>query len=147
MTINQEDYLKNRLDDQISWYSKKSTRNQKSYKRLQMITIITAAAIPFLTGYSDDYELVKITIGLIGVVIASVTAILSLNKYQENWLDYRSTAEALRRQKYLYITGTNPYHEQNAFNVLVREVEALISKENINWSEQMRQPVAQKSDE
>jgi hypothetical protein len=144
MTINQEDYLKNRLDDQISWYSKKSASNQKLYKRLQMITIITAASIPFLSGYTEFHELVKIVIGLIGVIIASITAILSLNKYQENWLNYRTTAESLKHQKYLYITGTDPYHEENAFNVLVQQVETLISKENSNWSQQMKKPGEQK---
>jgi hypothetical protein len=144
MTINQGDYLKNRLDDQISWYSKKSASNQKMYKRLQMITIITAASIPFLSGYTEFHELVKIVIGLIGVIIASITAILSLNKYQENWLNYRTTAESLKHQKYLYITGTDPYHEENAFNVLVQQVETLISKENSNWSQQMKKPGEQK---
>jgi hypothetical protein len=144
MTINQEDYLKNRLDDQISWYSKKSASNQRMYKRLQMITIITAASIPFLSGYSDFHEIVKIVIGLIGVIIASITAILSLNKYQENWMEYRTAAESLKHQKYLYLTGSDPYHGENAFNVLVQQVEMLISKENSNWSQQIRNPAAQK---
>lgn len=143
MNINPEDYLKNRLDDQIAWYSKKSSRNQKMYKRLQMIIIITSVSIPFLSGYTGQYSFLNIIIGLIGVTIASITAILSLNKYQENWLEYRTTAESLKHQKYLYLTGTNPYHEEKAFTILVQEVEVLISKENSNWSQQMKKPMAE----
>lgn len=143
MNLNQEDYLKNRLDDQIAWYSKKSSGNQKMYKRLQMIIIITSVSIPFLSGYTGQYAFLNIIIGLIGVTIASITAILSLNKYQENWLEYRTTAESLKHQKYLYLTGTNPYHEEKAFTLLVQEVEVLISKENSNWSQQMKKPMAE----
>ena len=145
MNITPEDYLKDRLDNQIEWYSKKSSSNQKMYKRLQLTTIITSASIPFLSGYSEQYPTFNIVIGIIGVVVASITAILSLNKYQENWLHYRTTSESLKHQKYLYLTGTDPYHEANAFNVLVQQVEALISKENSTWSQQMTKPQEQKN--
>jgi len=144
MNLNQEDYLKNRLDDQIAWYSKKSSSNRKMYKTLQMIIIITSASIPFLSGYTEQYNFLNIIVGLIGVTIASITAILSLNKYQENWLEYRTTAESLKHQKYLYLTGADPYHEEKAFTLLVQEVEVLISKENSTWSQQMKKPAEQK---
>ena len=46
--MNQEDYLKDRLDNQIDWYDKKSQWNQKWFKRLQVFQLIAAAIIPFL---------------------------------------------------------------------------------------------------
>ena len=58
-----KDYLENRLDDQIKWYSKKSGTNQKIYKRLQLVMIISAACILFLSGYlSSDQECLKFSI-------------------------------------------------------------------------------------
>ncbi len=137
MTVSPEDYIQSRLEDQISWYSRKSSMNQRMYKRLQLITIIFSASIPFLTAYTAQFKSVEIIVGLIGVTVAAITALNGLYKYQENWLAYRTTSESLKHQKYLYLTGTEPYHDEQAFNMLVQNVEMMISKENSNWSKQM----------
>jgi hypothetical protein len=39
-----------RLDDQINWYDKKSLFNQSWYKRLKIVQILTASAIPLAAG-------------------------------------------------------------------------------------------------
>jgi len=136
--MNEEEYLKNRLDDQIDWYDRKSSQNQKSFKRLQFILIIAAASIPFISGYVDDLYYLQYLLGGIGVVIAAITGMLSLYKFQENWTAYRTTCESLRHEKYLYLTKTDPYRGKNAFNLLVQRVEMLISKENSSWGEIMK---------
>jgi len=38
----------------------------------------------------------------------------------------------------MYITKVPPYDDENAFSLLVKRVEAQISKENTNWSAQIR---------
>ena len=53
MAIGEAEYLEQRLDDQINWYDKKSSANQSACKRLRLIEIIAAAAIPLLAGYSQ----------------------------------------------------------------------------------------------
>jgi len=140
MTVTPEDYVKSRLEDQISWYSRKSSMNQRMFKRLQLVTIIFSTSIPFLTAYTSDNEIVRVIVGLIGIAVAAITAISGLYKYQENWLAYRTTSESLKHQKFLYLTGTEPYHDEDAFNLLVQNVEMTISKENSNWSKQMNKP-------
>ena len=136
--MNEEEYLKNRLDDQIDWYDRKSSQNQKSFKRLQFILIIAAASIPFISGYVDDLYYLQYLLGGIGVLIATITGMLSLYKFQENWTAYRTTCESLRHEKFLYLTKTDPYRGKNAFNLLVQRVEMLISKENSSWGEIMK---------
>lgn len=137
MNVTPEDYIKSRLEDQISWYSRKSSMNQRMYKRLQLVTIIFSASIPFISAYSAQSEYIQIIVGLAGVSIAAITALNGLYKYQENWLAYRTTSESLKHQKYLFLTGTEPYHDEQAFNMLVQNVEMTISKENSTWSKQM----------
>lgn len=137
MNVTPEDYIKSRLEDQIKWYSRKSSMNQQMYKRLQLITIIFSTSIPFLSAYISDFKFIQIIIGIIGVAVAAITAVNGLYKYQENWLAYRTTSESLKHQKYLFLTGTEPYHDEQAFNMLVQNVEMTISKENSNWSKQM----------
>jgi hypothetical protein len=143
--MTQEEYLKQRLDDQIDWYDRKSSWNQKWYKRLQVILLVAAAAIPFLSGYVSEVPVaelglpwVKIAIGLLGVAIAAIAAVLGLYNFQENWIKYRTTCESLKKEKYKFLTGVLPYDDDNAFTLLVEHVEGLISKENTDWSQQLQ---------
>lgn len=138
--IAQAEYLKDRLDGQINWYDKKSVANQKAFKRLQVLIIVASATIPFLSGFMDENSLwLKIVIGLLGLAIATATAILGLYQFQENWLEYRTTCETLRHEKYLFLTGASPYDEEEPFLLLVERIEGLISKENTNWQNYMKQ--------
>ncbi len=133
--MKEEEYLKNRLEEQINWYDMKSMHNQKRYKQLRVIEIIAAAAIPFLAGFiSGDSIPIKIVIGLLGLIIVVITGIVTLYKFQENWIEYRTTSETLKHEKYLYLTANEPYDKKNPFKLLVHRVESLISKENTKWA-------------
>ena len=145
--MEEEEYLKNRLDDQINWYDRKSIQNQKTYKMLQLILIVSAASIPFISGYVDKLVYLQYLLGAIGVLVAAITGLISLYKFQENWTAYRTTCESLQHEKYLYHTKTDPYHGKNAFNLLVQRVEMLISKENSSWADIMKKTEEQNENE
>jgi hypothetical protein len=144
--MNQDEYIKERLDNQIEWYDGKSVKSQKWFKRLQVIVIIAAAMIPFLSGYmTESTPYLKFVIGALGIVIAAITAILGLYQFQENWLEYRTTCETLRHEKYLFLTGAAPYNAEQPFLLLVERVESLISKENTNWASYMKKAQCKKN--
>ena len=130
-----KEYLKERVDDQINWYDQKSKSAQKWYKRLQIAEIILASLIPLLSGYMPSYKWIAFIVGLFGAIIAVIESITKLNKYHENWIQYRSTCEMLRYQKHLYLTGSAPYNNQNETidNIFVRNIESIISSENNQW--------------
>lgn len=132
--LDTEEYIKSRLDDQISWYDNRSIDAQKKFKRCQAVEIIAAALIPLLSGYVTSCKWIPVIISLLGTLIVVLASISRLGKYHENWLQYRETCELLRHEKYLFITGTKPYEDQN-FQLLVERVESIISAENINWSQ------------
>lgn len=141
--MGKEDYLTDRLDDQIDWYDKKAGWNQGWFKRLQVIIIVSGALVPFLSGLvPGDLIVSKIAIGLLGVVVAALTAILGLYKFQENWIQYRITCESLKREKHIFQAGVAPYAEDDAFDLLVERVESLISSEHTNWVSQGTAPPA-----
>ena len=132
--MDKEEYLSERLEDQIKWYDSKSLENQKTFKRLRTLEIICAAIIPFCSGFMGSDPIDKVVVGLLGVVIAVSAGVMALNKYQENWLTYRTTCEKLKHEKYLFHTCCKPYDDEDSFQLLVQRVEGVISKENSQWS-------------
>lgn len=133
--MKEEQYLEERLEDQINWYDRKSQSSQKWFKRLRLIEIIAAAVIPFLSGMGTQIPYSAWIIGGLGIVIAVAAAAITLFKYQENWIEYRTTAEQLKHEKFIYITNSKPYDTDLRFGLLVERVEALISKENSAWAD------------
>ena len=128
-------YMKARVDDQISWYDKKSLHCQKVYKFYQTTEIIIAAFIPLLSGYSDKHISIAIIVGIMGAIIAIIESITKLFKWHENWIEYRTTCELLRYQKHLYLTKSAPYNTEpeTIDNLFVRNIENIISSENNKW--------------
>jgi hypothetical protein len=135
-----EEYIELRLNDQINWYDRKSGTNQRWFSRLRFAEIVAAATIPFLSGFAGDSLRIKIAIGTLGVVVAVIASLLGLLQFHEHWIEYRATAESLRKEKFLFLTETDPYDKDDAFHLLVQRVEALLSKENADWAQSMMTP-------
>ncbi len=129
-----DEYINERLNDQIGWYDQKSQRAQRFFKSLRTMEIISAGIIPLLAGFGSGATWSVITVGVLGAIVAILAAFISLNKYQENWIEYRTTCETLRHEKYLFLTNTEPYNEPEPFGLFVQRIETLISKENSAWS-------------
>lgn len=149
--ITEEKYLNERLDEQLGWYDRKSGWNQRWFRRTQLVQIIAAALIPFVSGLSgaispSSEQYILQTVGVLGMAIAIATAVGSLFKFQENWVQYRTTAEQLRHERFMFLTGVEPYNGSNAFALLVQRIEGLISKENAVWAKSAQAKVEHKTD-
>ena len=138
--ISPEEYIEQRLNDQIGWYDRKSTANQRWFNRLRFAEIVAAATIPFLSGFADKSSSIKIAIGALGVFVAVIASVLGLLQLQVRWMQYRATAELLRKEKFLFLTQTDPYNKDDAFHLFVQRVEALLSKENSEWAQSVMKP-------
>ena len=126
-------YLEDRLQDQIDWHEAKSGWNQRMFKRLQLVVIVCGALLPFLAGFQREVPSMSWAIGVLGILVAVVTGVISLYRFQELWVDYRLTAEALQQEKYRFLTGVPPYDGSGALNVLVDRVEAVLAEQNAQW--------------
>ncbi len=134
-TLDIQEYIEKRVNNQIDWYDGKSQEAQNWYKTLQVIEIILASLIPLLSAYSTSCRSIAVTVGIFGAVIAIIESISKLNKYHENWIQYRTTCEMLRYQKYLFLTRSAPYNnsDETIENVFVRNIENIVSSENNQW--------------
>lgn len=131
-----EKYISERLDPQITWYSRKSALNQKRYKIFQIIEIVLATLIPLLSSYAE-HTWIAFIIGLFGAAIAILQSVSKLYKFHENWIQYRTTAEMLKHEKYLYLTGSHPYIKsgETIENVFIKNIEEIISAESKSWNQ------------
>lgn len=129
------EYMKQRLETSREWYSRNSHNSKNWHNLLQMVQIVSAACIPFLPSVIDQGATLNIATGGLGVLIAMVTGIAALFRFDEKWTRYRTTSESLKHERYLYLTQTRPYDGSNPFPLLVQRVESMISQENSNWSE------------
>lgn len=126
-----------RLEDQIRWYDRKSGQNQRTFKWLKGITLVSGVLVPAV-AYLKWGPTVA---GGLGVLIVITEGMQQLNQYQANWIAYRSTAEALKHEKYLYLAGAGPYADlQHPLAVLAERVESLVSKEHAKWVSAQEHP-------
>jgi hypothetical protein len=135
--MNDQQYIAERLDDQCHWLEGKAAWNQTCYKRLRLIEIAAAAFIPALASLKVPDPLTQPIVAVLGIAVALVAGAMGLFKFQENWVQYRSTAEQLKHEKFMYATQCGPYAGEDRFALLVERVEKLLMKENTAWAEAM----------
>ncbi|MCK8520191.1 DUF4231 domain-containing protein [Aquimarina sp. D1M17] len=139
--MNEEQYLKERIEYQMTWYNRKSKINKSLHLWTKSLVIVFSALIPFAAGFVEANKnlwYLNYVIGVLGMLVAILTGVSSLLKYQEKWVKYRTTSEALRHEKFLYLTGSGAYKDKkDPFHILVTRVENIITMENTMWSDIM----------
>src|SRR5919107_1821784 len=84
---------------------------------------------------------------ILGTIITVVTAFMQMEKYFDNWILYRTTAESLKREKILFQNNAGEYsnlNESEKNRILVERVEAMLSSENAKFfasQQQSRAPL------
>jgi Protein of unknown function (DUF4231) len=142
-----DDVIMQRLDDQIAWYSSKSSAAHRTFKRLKVAEIIAAAMIPFIAGlhfrYATEYS--GLATGALGVLVTVIEGLIHLNQYQQNWTSYRATSEALKHEKFTYLAKAGPYAPAADPHALLAErVESLVSQEGARWMDSQQQEAVKK---
>ena len=128
-----ERYLQDRYAAQIAWYDDRSGLNKRCYVFFQWAVIILSALIPVMTVSSPGEAFKFYTAGL-GVLLAIGTAGLKSFKFEENWINYRTVAEMLKKERHYLDAGIDSYADAaDPRSLFVERVEALISRENSLW--------------
>jgi len=125
-----------RLEDQVGWYDRKSSSSQRAYKRTKTAQLILGSAVPVL-ALMDAPSMVTAVVAALVVVLEGLQ---QLNQWQSNWVLYRSTAEALKHERFLYLALAGPYRGEDRSVVLAERVEGLVSQEHAKWTDARQQP-------
>ena len=72
---------------------------------------------------------------IFSIVVAILAAALKAFKYQENWINYRTTCETLKKEWFYYEARIGDYSTaEDPQALFVERSEALISRENTMWT-------------
>jgi len=126
-------YLKERVQDQIAWHDLNSAFNKRWFISLRAIEIASAATVPFLSGFTGNPWIGR-TVGVIGIIITVCAGMTTLCQFQRRWIEHRTIAESLKKEKFLFATRTQPYDSDDAFSIFVQRVENMVSQEVGVWA-------------
>lgn len=136
-----------RLIDQRNWYDSKSQHCQRWYKRLKLAQVTLAVLIPATSLLPT--ESAKWAASIAGILIAVLEAAQQMNQYSTLWVTYRATAERLKHEQYLFLSGAGPYKglaELDRVIALAERVEEHVSTEHANWFNDTRRGIAPKTE-
>ena len=138
MTDNEfDDYASNRYNEQCRWYDDKAGFNKRWYYRLQTTVIVVSAAITLAVAigvYFEDVRWIRLVALALGASVTVFTSLLKIYRFQEQWLSYRGTAEALKKEAHLLMARLGEYGASaSPRELFVDRVENLVSRQNTQW--------------
>jgi len=144
-SLNSEDYIRDRINDQLRFYDKKAGRYKSLYLSMRAATVIGGALVPVLVNlnfgpatvhlgsYSFTLNGIKISTTLISLMVVLFVSLESVYHFKEQWRNYRSTAELMKKEYFLYASGQGRYAgktEAEAYRLFVEQIETAIDVEN-----------------
>lgn len=135
--MEKEKYLTERVYGQLGYLDKKAAQFKSKYFFLKTTEIALAGSVAFVSSLaaSEQGKGFAIAAGLMGVLIVIFSGIRMLYHFQENWISYRKTAEALKRELIFFETAVAPYDKADAFKTFVQRIESITAAENGSWEE------------
>jgi Protein of unknown function (DUF4231) len=122
-----------KIGQQSAWYGERARRARSRYVLLKGTQIVFAAAIPVIAVAAAG-NVQRWTTAVLGALIGIIEGFIQLGQYQQNWLLYRATREALKREEFLYSAKAGPYTGAQGPDTLYAErCDAIVSGENSKW--------------
>lgn len=130
--VDFERYLEDRYNNQMNWYAQKARHNKKMHTYMQTLVIIFSVITPTLVVIGEGW--LRWFAVVSSGIVAIVATLLKTFKYQENWINYRTTRETLKKEIHYYKAKLFGYEEaEDPEALFVKRVEAVISRENTYW--------------
>lgn len=134
-----EAYIHSRVEEQISYYERKSQQNKKIYYALSILTILANAVVPILSIYLPSAAgavHLKAAIAALSSCATVFSSVMALLGAKDLWTKYRTNAGRLTSFLHQYYSRSGIFAElgdEEAFRLLVRMSEAQIESENKDW--------------
>lgn len=119
----------------IAWYDNHAKRGMAWYRALKLVQLVVAAAVPVGASLSAARALLAV----LGAVIVVVEGVQQLFHFHDNWINYRSTCEALREEQRLYEAAAGPYTDGRRDELLAERTRDVIAQERARWASTQRE--------
>lgn len=111
---NFDDYMKSRVEDQLSYFDLSAIKNQKAYRRLKLTAIacniLTTMTIALAFTVPEAY---KVWMGILALVLSTVVLgtyqLEEFQNYGAKWEKFRLVAEQLKSEKYMFLNRVGTY--------------------------------------
>ncbi len=127
-----------KLREQSAWFSKRAVSSRTTYLWLKGTQIVLTALIPVVSVlWAGDLQ--RGLSALLGAGVGIIEGLLQMGQYHQNWLLYRGTREALKREEFLYQAKAGPYAGAADRDTLYFErCDAVVTGENSKWLAQQQ---------
>jgi hypothetical protein len=123
--------LSRRYLEYVDWIEAAAARSRRGYYALRVTALIAAAIVPALVA-ADARPATRITAAALGVLVAAATATETFLRLGERWRHYRTIAELLKSEGWLFAQRAGPYKDataREAVRPFTERIEALIRDE------------------
>jgi hypothetical protein len=128
-----DSYLKDRYATLLAFYDTHANENKLGYRVCSVFIIGMSGILAPLIGAGALLKHPMLGAFMSASVVIA-TAISSHYQFNENWLSYRRTWDALTREPHLHDACVGEYSNASDRNVLfVQRVEAITSDEGAEW--------------
>ncbi len=123
---------------------------QRAFKAAKIAIIVLALAIPVLAEYgrSPAFTSRALLVAIAAGGILLLEGLQQVNKWQENWILYRSTCETLRNERHLFVEKAGPYaglKPQEAQRLLAERMGTMTTAEHAKWIHARHQKARRRS--
>lgn len=130
ITLTPEEYIQNRVRDQIVWFDRKSSMYLKQYRRLNNIQFFAAVLVPLFIGlhFFIDFPWIELGAFICSFIVLFVLLITANFRYYETHLEYKKLRSMLEKELIYFETRSGPYQLETPtlFNDFVITVERIL---------------------
>jgi len=135
-SVDAQTYISDRFNDAISWYDAKAAIAKARYQWMRAASVIGGVMVPVLINihWPEGELYLKIVTTVVSTIVVLLVSLESVFHYREQWINYRSTEQFLRREYFLFTAKEGVYtrtrDDHAAFTMFVERVESKIESEN-----------------
>ena len=133
-----EKYMEERVEDQLNYYKKAANNAKRKHIWVQTTIIILGLLVPVVINLPNQWNIlgdiqgyIKGIVTVLSISLAILTGVSNFRKYGDLWLTYRMTEELIKHEKFLFLTASGKYFENEAAqNDFVQNIESFLSSEH-----------------